>query len=439
MANAQEAPTYEFSPEVGDDLDAFGKGYVENLMLWSGAGVDLKWGPTFGGNQTALDDRISELEAAAGGMMPPNTTPLVVPFTDANPAFAGTAPINHSEMWLWNDTGLEARVNLGSVAATITAETEMAAELMEGGKLDAEGLLMVLSALEAARFMNERLGYDGSMLGPINISDANMTDTNASNGWWLPVWQAMGHINVSAGDAWEDVVIETENLLDGSWMALRALLDLGNYLSDSAFLVGAGKPFPAGTEIEIMALATAVYNNIMALYYHDAADMFVEDSEAATGSIAMAYMALVDVSESNNMVEYFKGWARSRAMRMADLLVGLQNEDGTLDSGYSTAVGGAPEAYIPPYLPIPGVTGHVAHVLSAAALYDAYERFEGMAYKAAAKACLAADDANHWLDGDDVYVQDPMAETTVAYSGDQVAALGALMAAVEYGDVDLAR
>jgi predicted nucleic acid-binding Zn-ribbon protein len=124
---------------------------------------------------------------------------------------------------------------------------------------------------------------------------------------------------------------------------------------------------------------------------------------------------------------------------MADMMVQLQNDDGTLALGVTTAVGGAPEAYIPPYLPMPGSASHGAHALAAAALYDASVRFGGMAYASAAMACLAADDANHWDDGHDVYVQDKMAETTVAASGNQVAGLIGLKAAVEAGDVDLAR
>jgi len=436
LAGGQQAPEIEFSPELGDDLSAFGQGYVENLMLWSGAGIHLRWSPSFGGNGTALDERLVELEAASGSMMPVNTTPLVVPFADANPSFEGPVPLDHSTVWSWNNTGIEARVNLGGVAATITAETDLAAGLMEGDTLDAEGLHMVLSALEAARFMNDRLGWDGMVLGPINMSDPNMTDTNASNGWWLPVYQAMGHIN-ETNDAWENAVVEMEPTLDGSMMALRGLLALGDYLSISDFLVGSGKPFPAGTDTEILALADAVFKNIVAVYYDDMRDMFIEDEDAKTGSIAYAYMAMVDYSDTGDMIEYWRGWADYRAMRMADLLVTLINDNGSITNGFSTAIGGIPGAYIPPYMKMTGTAGHVAHALSAAVLYDAFERFGGMAYASAAKSCLVADDADHWLDG--VYVQSKLAETTVAYSGDQMAGLIALTTAVEMGDVDLAR
>ena len=438
LASAQDAPTYEFSPELGDDLSAFGRGYVENLMLWSGAGIHLRWGPSFGGNGTALDDRLMELETAAGGSMPSNTTPLLVPFVEADPAFAGPAPINHSEDWMWNTSGIEARVNLGGVAATITAETDLAADLMEGDTLDAEGLHMVLSALEAARFMDERLGWNGTFLGPINMSDPNMTDTNASNGWWLPAFQVMGHINVTTG-AWEAEIVEAEPTLDSSTMALRGLLALGDYLANSQFLLTGGNLFPAGTDTEILALASAVFNNIIAVYYDAGTDLFLQDGDANTGSIAYTYMAMVEYSQTADMVEYWRGWAEHMAMRIADLLVQLQQEDGTMLKGVSTDIGGIPEAYIPPYLPIPGVASHVAHTMAAAALYNASDLFGGMAYASAAKACLAADDANHWNDGDNVYVQDKLAETTSAYSGDQLAALVALTTAVENGDEDLAR
>ena len=438
LASADEVPDYEFLPDLGDELSAYGQGYVENLMLWSGAGIHLKWGPSFMGDQGALDARLAELVADAGGPMPTNTTPLVVPFSDVTPAFAAPAPIDHSEHWSWNTTGVEARVNLGGVAATITAETDLAARLMEGDTLDAEGLHMVLSALEAARFMNERLGWNGSDLGPINMSDPNMTDTNASNGWWLPAFQVMGLMNGTTG-AWEDEVVETENTLDGSMMALRGLLALGDYLSGSDFLVGTDKPFPAGTDTEVLSLASAVFNNIVAIYYDVGTDLFLEDDEAKTGSIAYAYFAMIEFSETGDMVEYWRGWAEHRAMRLSDLLVHLQAEDGTLALGVSTAIGGTPESYIPPYMQMPGVASHVAHTLAAAALFDASGRFGGMAYASAAKACLAADDANHWLDGEGIYVQSLLAETTMAHTGDQLAAIVALTAAVELGDVDLAR
>ena len=61
-------------------------------MLRSGAGIHLEWGPSFGGNATALDERLTQLAAMAGEDMPNNTVPLVVPFGIANPNFAGPAP-----------------------------------------------------------------------------------------------------------------------------------------------------------------------------------------------------------------------------------------------------------------------------------------------------------------------------------------------------------
>jgi peptidoglycan hydrolase CwlO-like protein len=438
LAIAEDTPEYEFSPEMGDDLAAFGRGYVENLMLYSGAGIHLRWGPSFGGNGTALDDRLAELAAEAAGSMPVNTTPLVVPFAEVDPAFAGPAPIDHSQHWLWNATGVEARVSINSVSTTINAETDLAADLMEGDILDAEGLLLVLSALEAARFMDQRLGWDGSMLGPINMSDTNMTDTNASNGWWLPAQQVLGIINDST-EAWEGEVVEVENTLGGSMMALVSLLSLGDYLSNSDFLMAGGNLFPAGTDAEILALANAVFNNIIAVYYDADLDLFIEDQEAKVDDMVWSYLAMVEYSETADMVEYFKGWADARATRMVNMLVQLQNDDGTLALGVTTAVGGAPEAYLPPFLPMPGMASHAAHALVAAVLYDASTRYGGMAYASAARACLAADDANHWNDGHSVYVQDKMAETVSAISGNQVASMIALKAAVENGDVDLAR
>lgn len=438
LAVADDVPDYEFSSDLGDDLSAYGRGYVENLVLWSGAGVHLEWGPSFGGNATALDERFAELEAAAGGSMPNMSAPLVVPFTEVDPAFAAVAPIDMKGDWLWEGSGVMARVGLGSVAATINAETDLASDLMDGDTLDAEGLLMVLAALEAARFMEARMGWDGSVLGPVNMSDPNMTDTDASNGWWLPVTSVLGHVNETT-DAWEDVVVEVENTLDGSMMALVGLLSLGDYLSRSEFLVGAGKPFPAGTDTEVLGLADALFKNIIAVYFEEPVGLFIEDEEVTTGSIAWSYMAMVDYSQTDGMVEYFQGWALAHAKALADMLVQLQNDDGTMALGFTTAVGGTPESYVPPFLPMPGVTGHVGHALAAAALFDASERFDGMVYTSAAMACLAADDANHWDDGHMVYVQDKLAETPVAYSGDQVAALIALKSAVTVGDLDLAR
>ena len=438
LAAAEDVPDYEFSSGLGDELSAYGRGYVENLMLWSGAGVQLVWSPSFDGNMTALDERLAELETAAGGSMPNMSTPLVVPFAEVDPAFAAAAPIDLKENWMWDTSGVMAKVGLSSVAATITAETDLASDLMEGDSLDAEGLLMVLSAVEAARFVSARMGWDGSMLGPLNMSDPNMTDTNASNGWWLPATSLTGHVNETTG-AWENEVLEMENTLDGSMFALEGLLALGDYLSRSDFLVGAGKPFPAGTDTEVLSLADAVFKNIIAVYYDESTGLFIDGEEVTTGSIAWSYMAMVDYSLTDGLVEYFQGWAMARAKDLADMLVQLQNDDGTMALGVTTAVGGTPESYIPPFLPMPGVTGHVGHAMAAAALFDASERFDGMVYPSAALACLAADDANHWDDGHMVYVQDKLAETTIAYSGDQVAAMMALKSAVAVGDVDLAR
>ncbi|UCC93101.1 MAG: hypothetical protein JSW25_10670 [Thermoplasmata archaeon] len=437
LAIAQDAPEYEFSPELGDDLALYGSGYVENLMLYSGAGIDLAWGPSFGGNATALADRLAELAAEAGGEMPANMTPLLVPFATVNPAFAGPAPIDHSEHWLWNTTGVEARVSLNSVSATINAETDLASNLMEGDTLDAGGLLAVLGALEAARFMDQRLGWDGMTLGPVNMSDPNMTDTDASNGWWLPASRVMGHINESTG-AWEGETVENGNTLDGSMLALVGLLSLGNYLADSPFLMG-GNLFPTGTDTEVLALANAVFNNIVAVYYNSTIDLFVDEEDAKVDDMVWSYMAMVAYSETDDMVEYFRGWAEARAQRMADMMVSLQYENGTLGMGVTTAVGGAPEAYIPPFLPLAGYASHSAQALASGALYDASVRFGGMAYASAAKACLAADDANHWEDGLGVYLSDQMDGTTTAITGNQVAGLFGLSIAVEAGDVDLAR
>ncbi|NIP34575.1 MAG: hypothetical protein GWN18_06495 [Thermoplasmata archaeon] len=139
------------------------------------------------------------------------------------------------------------------------------------------------------------------------------------------------------------------------------------------------------------------------------------------------------------MVEYKRGWSEARAMRFAGLLVQLQNEDGTMPLGVTTAVGGTPEAYIPPYLPMPGTASHGALAQAIAVLYDAHGRFGGMSFGAAAGACFAAHDMLHFADGYGVYVSDMMAETTIATSGNQIAAFFALKGAVEGGDVDLAR
>jgi predicted nucleic acid-binding Zn-ribbon protein len=438
LAGGQEAPDREFSPQLGDDLSAYGRGYVENLMLWSGAGIHLEWGPSFNGNGTALDERLLELETAAGDDMPNMSAPLVVPFADVDPAFEAPAPIDQREQWMWNLSDVAPRVDLGGVSATIIAETHLASGLMEGGALDAEGLLMVQAAHEAAHFIDHRLGWNGTALGPINMTDPNMTDTNASNGWWLPAHMVLGEVNGTTG-AWENEVIEQGPTLMGSLMALQGLLALGNYLADSDELVGAGKPFPAGTDTQVLALADAVFKNTIAVYYEEASDLFVDDEDAMTDAVALAYMAMVDYSETDDMVEYFRGWASHRAKRFADLLVELQNDDGTLAPGVSTAIGGIPGAYIPPYMAMSGVAGHGPHAMAAMALFEAWDRFEGRAYHQAAMACLAADDTAFWNDVDNVFVADKMAETTSAQLSDQVAGLGTLSAAVETGDVDLSR
>lgn len=435
---AQDDPEYEFDPELGDLLSTFGKGYIENLVLWSGAGVGLVWGPSYDGNQSALDDRIIELEVAAGGSMPANTIPIVVPFAMANPVFDGTAPLNHSEMWMWNSTGMEAKVDLGSVAYTVTAETDLAMHLMDGGVLDAEGLLLLETALEAVGFTNDRMGYNGADLGPINMSDPNMTDDDPSNGWWLPVTEATGTINMTTGD-WEDVTLTDGPSLEASLEFLGSLIGLATYLGDNTDLVGDGKPFADGTDTALWEMAGAVYNNIKALYYDAIRDLFSEDSVLTTGTLTILYHTLTDISETPVWdMGYTQGWALWEAEKYATLLVQLIGEDGTLSAGYDTALGGFPGAFIPPYAPLTAEASNVEYAMAITALYDASDRFGGITYSNAGQSCLISLEDTYWYTPEGIFVEEPMAETPFVMTSTQVAGMAAYVEATEAG-VDLGK
>jgi len=435
---AEDDPEYEFDPELGDILSTFGEGYVENLVLWSGAGVGLVWGPSYDGDQIALDDRITELEAAAGGTMPANTTPIVVPFAMANPVFDGPAPLNHSQKWMWNSTGMEAKVGLSSVSNTVTAERDLAMRLMDGGVLNAEGLLLLEAAIEAVRFTNDRMGYNGTDLGPINMSDPNMSDADPSNGWWLPVTEATGTINMTTGD-WEDVTLDDGPTLEASLEFLRSLIGLTIYLETNTDLVGDGKPFANGTDTEIWELAGAVYNNIRALYYDAMRDLFHENLVLTTGTLTILYHTLRDISETRGWdMGYTQGWALWEAERYATLLVQLIEEDGTLSAGYDTALGGFPGAFIPPYAPLTAEASNTEYAMAVAALYDASDRFDGITYSNAAQSCLIVLEDTYWLDPEGLFVVEPMADTPSVMTATQVAGMAAYVGATEAG-VDLGK
>ena len=435
---AQDDPEYEFDPEMGDLLSTFGEGYVENLVLWSGAGVGLVWGPSYDGDQSALDDRITELEDAAGDTMPANTIPIVVPFAVVNPVFDGPAPLDHSEKWMWNSTGLEANVSLGSVGYTVTAETDLAVRLMDGGVLVAEGLLLLEAALEAVGFTNERMGYNGTDLGPINMSDSNMTDDDKSNGWWLPVTEATGTINATTGD-WEGVTLADGPSLEASLEFLRSLIGLSVYLETNTDLVGDGKPFANGTDTEVWEFAGAVYNNIRALYYDAIRNLFYEDLVLTTGTLTILYQTLLDISEARGWdMGYTQGWAMWEAERYATLLVQLIGEDGTLYAGYDTALGGFPGAFIPPYAPLTTEASNVEYAMAIAALYDASDRFGGITYSNAAQSCLIVLENDYWFDNYGLFVDEPIAETPTIMTATQVAGMAAYVGATEAG-VDLGK
>ncbi len=438
LALGQDEPEYEFDPELGDLLSTYGRGYVENLVLWSGAGVGLVWGPSYDGDQSALDDRLLDLEGTAGGTMPPNATPIVVPFAIVNPSYVGDAPIDHSEEWMWNGTDTPAKVSLGSVGHTIMAETDLAMVLMEGGSLDAEGLLLLDAAVEAVRFTNIRMGYNGTDLGPINMSDANMTDDDDANGWWLPVTMAEGSINASTGE-WEGVTMVDGPSLKASLEFLRGLVTLYDHLMTNTDLVGAGKPFPAGTDTEIAQLAGAVLNNIKALYYDTGRDLFYEDGVLTTENLAILYMTLMDISVAPGMeFAYDSGWARWNAERYATLLVQLQREDGTLSGGYDTALGGFPGAFIPPYAQMGDEASNLEYAMAIDVLYDASESFGGITYDRAGQVCLAALEDTYWNDAFGLFVDDPLAETPSVTTSLQVAGIAAYAGAAGSG-VDLAK
>ena len=73
LVNAQDDPDHGFSEDLGNELGAFGRGYVENLVLYSGAGVGLVWGPSFDGNDSNLTTDDREI-ALTGPGIPPEPT-----------------------------------------------------------------------------------------------------------------------------------------------------------------------------------------------------------------------------------------------------------------------------------------------------------------------------------------------------------------------------
>ncbi len=450
LVTAQEGSDHGFDGDLGDELQAFGRGYVENLVLYSGAGVGLAWGPSFGGNATAMADRLSELETAVNGSMPANTSPIVIPFRSADPGFAGPAPLDHAAAWAWNTTGIEATATLGSIAAVIQAETELAMLLLEGehggmpgtdNDTAAEGLLMLTAAIEAVRFVNQNMGYNGSAEVPLNMSEPNMTDGNFSNGYWLPASWASGVFNPAKNGSWDAIYYEMGNTLDSCLLLLRSVLKLSDYLSDNTALVGAGKAFPEGTDRELQAISKVLFNNIRAVYYDADADLFYTafDGFVGTETLALLFEVLMEYSGRNagDGDMYWPGWTAHHAERVAGLLLQLQRDDGTMSKGLGTNIGGV--GFIPPFEVSPEAAGLGANVLGAEALYDAADRFDSPAYALAAEACLAAVDSAHWHGGLHVIVADNTAADPMVELGVQVKAMSLYAGAVEDGDVELAR
>ena len=293
---AQEDNEATFGPDLGAELATFGRQYVENLVLYSGAGVDMVWAPAYDGNATKLAERISEIESWAGGSVPAKATPVVVPFREADPGFAGEAPLNHSLIWSWNGSALDPTVDAVSVAKTVIAEATLAEHLLSTGDANdsAEGALLLLAAVDAVMFVGEHLGYNGSSMMPYASVDWNHSDMNASNGWWLPVTEAIGDVNGTNG-AWENLTATEEESLEATLWMLRAALAVNMTIYDHSDLEGAGKPLPADSGRFVSGLASTLFRNLVALYYDAETELFWDDVEVSTGQLALVHGTLMDV------------------------------------------------------------------------------------------------------------------------------------------------
>jgi len=436
LASAQGAGT---AASVGE-LSPFGRGYVEDMMLWSGAGVNLVCAPSYGGNVTALDARLARLADTVNGTLPVNATPLVLPFASADPGFAGPAPLNHSAVWGWNIAGIDPTVDAGAAASAIMAEVQLARALLAGthgdGEVGAtaadagEGAMMLLLALEASDYLAD-LGWNGSGIASLDLGDPNMTDADPTNGYWLPAGTITGTLNATAVPvSWAPVSV-TAPTLDDSVQVLRAMTRLCELLSRMPGLVGSSSPFEQDALDALSDFSQALYWNIVAVNYDGNNDLFREQSAGVdAGTLSRLFLALGEVSAAFDIADIGPD-AKAKMVGVAHSLLDIQLGDGSLAPGYTIrAVGLVPSA---------GVAPLADQAWGVAALYTAHNSQGGVAYGAAAKALLRHIDMAMWNGTLSLYLADPTDAQPEVLSGDEVAVITGLVRSIEIGGVELAK
>jgi methyl-accepting chemotaxis protein len=445
LANAQDGPEPGFVPELGDELSAYGRGYVENLLLYSGAGIDLSWGPTFMGNSSELDIKLNNLAENVNGSMPPMMTPIMLPFSNVDPGFVGPAPLNHTENWFWNSTNVNPIVNVAALGSTIKAEVLLATELLEGehegmlgadGEAGAEGLLLVLAAVEATLFAAENFGWNGTSMVPLNLSDSTVTDSNLDNGFWLPLGAVEGELNNSYDPPmWENLSISVDYSFDVGLKLLDGVTALYHLLTSREGLVGPMAPFSNWTRDSIGAVFEALFNNLEGHYERALLPPPIDHGPIRSIGLISSYLVVLDaISDlrADDSPTYIPRYtAALRVQELAGILASAQNENGTYSVGYREMIGLIePSGDVGPYS---------TQIAAIEALYTAQGRFGGKAYGAAAKACLAALDEGFWSKDHHILVKDIESTSPVAFASDQVMGLAVYSQAAEQGAVDLAK
>ncbi len=437
LAMAQEDGTQ--APIAAGELGTYGQDYVEELALWSGAGVHLVYGPAFDGDDDAFMVRLAQLATSVGGDMPEHVQPVMLPWAVSEPGFATPAPLDHSAPWLWNQTGIVATVDIAGLGTTLAAESAYAWKVLDGehdGKLGAtpeaaaKGAIVVLAASEAVAYLAESLGWNGTDRMPLNLSDPNMTDGDASNGWWLPASSADGTVNASHSPSEWNVTTLVPQTLGSTASVVWGLAALTGLLEAKFGLAGDDSPFPNTVKDMVRDVTTAVYWNMMGLYFDGAEGAFHDGPEPVTAQeAAILYLAMDAVYDGLSGYEPSTDAMAKRDM-IASTLLKLQQADGTVVDGYTVDRG----------LRLAMETATlVGHAWAARALYDASHQYGGVAYGAAARACMAAMDRAFWNATLHLYIGDPTDTTPRVLASEEVAAMGALAAAAELGSVELAK
>jgi len=437
LAMAQEDDTG--APIAAGELGTLGQDYVENLVLWSGAGVHLVYGPSFDGEDDAFMVRLAQLTTAVGGDMPEHVQPVMLPWAVSDPGFATPAPLDHTAPWLWNQTGVVATVDIAALGATLAAESAYAWKALDGehdGKLGAtplaaaKGALVVLAAAEAVAFMAENLGWNGTARMPLNLSDPNMTDADPSNGWWLPGSSATGDLNTTHSPSeWAVTAVEPQTL-DSTASLVWGLAALTGLLEAKWGLAGDDMPFPNEVKDMVRDTTTAIYWNMVGLYHDGAEGVFHDGTEPVTAEgVARLYLAMDAIYDGLGGYDPSND-AQANRDALAAMMLRMQRSDGTIVDGYTVNRG----------LRMSMDTAPLAgHAWAARALYDASFQYGGVAYGAAATACMAAMDRSFWNSSLDLYIADGADTTPRALLSEEAAAMGALASAAELGKVDLAR